>query len=861
MADKASSHWPITLTNGVAALFNLFLPLALVRILTPEQVGRYKIFSLYVMLSPGLFLISGLTNGLYHWAGKPESKNEVRQSWTLLLGVIAVLSVAGLAASGWLAAALKTPGPDIRLFFLSAPFLAASAFLEDLMISRGKIWTGSAYASGFNVLRAAGILLAAWWTRDVKTVLLVFFAATVVRAACGCLVFARSGELRPLFSREKTVSALRYAVPVSLAALAGLALSNADQMILSLRLAPEDFAFYAMGCLSIPPLQVLESSVNRVLIPRLSRAFNENERPAAAALFSEGVSELYRYLLPAAVGLIVYAEPIIRILFTERYAAAASFLKFYALFYVFLALPHDVVARARGDGKWILRTALLFTPLSIAGAWLATERWGAMGALGALLAAQLSIRVYSLNYQHRHFGVSLATFLPLNEMLFQTGLATAAAGASLLLHPLFSSPIAWFLVTGPMFAAFYLGGTYAVHLKRLAAGKGPIHVLQLSQTLGLGGLEKVVYSLSRDLKRDDRFAVSVATYDHPDGGPTLAPRFQESGIPLFQWRKGSGFSCRTVFRLVAIILSKNVRVVHAHDLGPLVYGSLGKLLSPTRVKLFLTVHTLLDIEQNRLYRFYFKVFLRFTDRVIAVSPAVRAGLLAIGTPASKVEVIPNGVDFASAGDAPPDRSDRQALRALLLDGRRPAVQESRWILCLARLHPGKGQEVVLDVWRALPPERRAALGLFFVGQEAHPGYADLLREKIRDLPDGDRVVVAGPSDRPEDWIRASDLFISGSLLEGMPLAPLEAIGSGLPAVLSDIEGHRFLTPWAHTFDPKDPVEGARRIMALADMIEGQGEAASWPRCWAAGSAVRNGWGMSAMTASYARLIHSQACPL
>src|SRR5438874_2292128 len=70
VADRLDSHWPISLSNGAAALFNMFLPLALVRILPLDQVGRYKFFFLYVTLSPGLFFVSGLTNGLYHWTGK-----------------------------------------------------------------------------------------------------------------------------------------------------------------------------------------------------------------------------------------------------------------------------------------------------------------------------------------------------------------------------------------------------------------------------------------------------------------------------------------------------------------------------------------------------------------------------------------------------------------------------------------------------------------------------------------------------------------------------------------------------------------------------------------------------------------------
>lgn len=40
------------------------------------------------------------------------------------------------------------------------------------------------------------------------------------------------------------------------------------------------------------------------------------------------------------------------------------------------------------------------------------------------------------------------------------------------------------------------------------------------------------------------------------------------------------------------------------------------------------------------------------------------------------------------------------------------------------------------------------------------------------------------------WLQASNLFVSASASEGMPLAVLEAISCGLPALLSDIPAHR-----------------------------------------------------------------------
>ena len=850
------SHWPITLTNGAAAVFNLFLPLALVRILSPEQVGRYKVFSLYIILGPGLFLVSGLTNGLYHWVGKyPETKAEVRQSWTLLVGITAVLCAIGMIFSRGLEGVVGIPALDIRLFLLSSPFLLGAMFLEDLMIAKGRIWTGSLYASGFNVLRAAAVLFAAWWTHDVENVLWAILATTVVRTIIGLLLLSNSDEIKPIFSKQKSLNALRYAVPVSIAALAGLALQNMDQMILSFRLTPAKFAFYAMGCLSVPPLQVFETSVNRVLIPRLSRAFGMADFRRAAALFSQGVSELFRFLLPATLGLILYSRPIIHILFTDRYMAAAGYLRFYALFYLLFALPYDVVARARGDGGWILKTSLIFAPLSIGATWLATGRWGAMGALIAFLSVQLAIRLYSLVYQRRCFGADYSDFLPLKEMLQQTGLALAAGAGVIALRPLFSDARTWFLVTGPIFTLIYFGATYAARLGRQAVLTERIHVLELSQTLGLGGLERMLYSLAQALNRQTRFKVLVATYDHPSGGPSLKAQFQEAGIPLVQWEKGRGFSLRNVFRLIRVISAERIEIVHAHDIGPLIYGGLAKVLSPRRVRLFLTLHTLLHVQHSRLYRMYFKFFLRFADGIIAVSPGVKAGLLALGVGAERVEVIPNGAVFPMSSPGLRAPTEKQALRKSLLPGLPPALYSARWMLCLARLHPGKGQDIVLDVWRALPKNARAELVLLFIGQETDPSYGESLRKTIAGSLDRGRIVVPGPSDRPEDWIRAADLFISGSTHEGMPLAPLEAVGAGLPTILSDIEGHRFLKPWTRGFDTRNPGEGAEKVLEVLGALKNDGEAPYFERQWRETESLRNQWNTPSMTASYAAMFN------
>src|SRR5262245_66401931 len=98
--------------------------MVLVRVLSPDQMGHYKIFFLYVTLCPGLFLVSGLTNGLYHWAGKyPETKPEIRQSWALLVGITLLICSIGLLFSHWIAPALKISIPDLALLLATAAII------------------------------------------------------------------------------------------------------------------------------------------------------------------------------------------------------------------------------------------------------------------------------------------------------------------------------------------------------------------------------------------------------------------------------------------------------------------------------------------------------------------------------------------------------------------------------------------------------------------------------------------------------------------------------------------------------------------------------------------------------------------
>ena len=70
--EATSSHWPISICSFVSAIASLLIPILLVRVLSAEEVGFYKVFFLYMALSPVFFGITGLQNGLCYFSGDEQ---------------------------------------------------------------------------------------------------------------------------------------------------------------------------------------------------------------------------------------------------------------------------------------------------------------------------------------------------------------------------------------------------------------------------------------------------------------------------------------------------------------------------------------------------------------------------------------------------------------------------------------------------------------------------------------------------------------------------------------------------------------------------------------------------------------------
>ena len=173
--------------------------------------------------------------------------------------------------------------------------------------------------------------------------------------------------------------------------------------------------------------------------------------------------------------------------------------------------------------------------------------------------------------------------------------------------------------------------------------------------------------------------------------------------------------------------------------------------------------------------------LRFLDwwaRVVMVlNPAMAEEAKAAGLPAERLEWMPNPVDTARFAPLAP--AERAALRERL--GLRA---DTECIVFVGRMAPEKELPVLVRSFARVAAARPAA-ELVLIGDG--PERAGL-EAQVRELGLTGRVRFTGfmTEESVREWLRAADLFALLSSLEGFPVSLLEAMATGVPAVVSDI---------------------------------------------------------------------------
>lgn len=171
---------------------------------------------------------------------------------------------------------------------------------------------------------------------------------------------------------------------------------------LALAVEPGGVAYlYLANRLMELPLGLIAIAVSTVAFPAISVAFSRGEQGGAVARYRESVKLVLCLMIPSAVGLIILAEPIMRVLFLygavteENLARTVPILQVFALGLPFysLATLATRVFHAQRDTRTPVKVAALAFVLNLVGSLILMRPYGVLGLAWANL---VSIVIQSL---------------------------------------------------------------------------------------------------------------------------------------------------------------------------------------------------------------------------------------------------------------------------------------------------------------------------------------------------------------------------------------------------------------------------------------------------------------------------------
>jgi glycosyltransferase involved in cell wall biosynthesis len=298
-----------------------------------------------------------------------------------------------------------------------------------------------------------------------------------------------------------------------------------------------------------------------------------------------------------------------------------------------------------------------------------------------------------------------------------------------------------------------------------------MRVLHISVRADYGGGPEHIYQLVNGLK-DNMDCFIACPKDDP-----YWYRYEEligpSHLVEIPHRK---FSMGYLFVVYKFIRKKSIDVIHSHGKGAGIYGRFLSIL--TRMPSVHTPHGIhlgqYSLFKRYLYIFYEKFFSMFLNKVIYVSDSERELSHKYKLwPVIKGVVIPNGVNNISYSI-----EEKKEIRDRL--GLNP---EDFVVICNSRFDNNKNMKEAYEIAKCFKE-----ILFIWIGD----GPEKVALENKAQTEGVSNIKFVGFINNVKDYLISSDIILSTSKGEGMPLALLEGMSAGLPIVATNVVGNKDL---------------------------------------------------------------------
>jgi glycosyltransferase involved in cell wall biosynthesis/O-antigen ligase len=322
-----------------------------------------------------------------------------------------------------------------------------------------------------------------------------------------------------------------------------------------------------------------------------------------------------------------------------------------------------------------------------------------------------------------------------------------------------------------------------------------MNVLHVVVNLSVGGVENTITRVISGYQKERFHPILCCIREEGMLAQTLLGQGYE--VISLSRMKSRRFDFPAIAKLYKIIKEKNIRIVRTHQYHANVYGRIAAILAGVPC-IVASVHNIYTRDRKLHRRLLNKFLSKFTDRIVAVSNAVKEDITRYDAISEdKITVIYNGIPLNEFNCSLPPQKAREILNL---------PQDITLIGSVGRLVEQKGHRYLIESASRIGESCIVIAGDGPIRKDLEE-YARTLQVKTIFLGTIEPKIVPV-------FLRAIDIFCFPSVWEGFGIALVEAMSAGLPIVASDIPPHREVVADAGILVPSRNAEKMAESLTL-----------------------------------------------
>jgi O-antigen/teichoic acid export membrane protein len=350
----------------------------------------------------------------------PQSIRDLLRSLEIIYGLIAFVVVALIfvaapwLAAHWLKSGQMSPATVAHAITIMGFVLAArmveQVYRGSLQGMQLQVWLNVAQSLLATFRWGGAVIVLAYvvpsidaffiWQGFVSLVTLFIFAhQTYIRLP--------QGERVAHFDLPALIRVRQFAGGMAATTFLALLLTQVDKVLLTKLISLEDFGYYSLAASVAGALGFLVNPMATAILPRLTELAGKSQERALIATYHGASQWLATLLVPAALVIAVFGEPLLfawtgNIQLANKTAHILTVLAIGTLFNGFMHVPY-MAQLAHGWTSFAVRMNIVAVILIVPAVWLMVPRYGAIGAAAAWLALNAGYLFIGIHFMHHRF--------------------------------------------------------------------------------------------------------------------------------------------------------------------------------------------------------------------------------------------------------------------------------------------------------------------------------------------------------------------------------------------------------------------------------------------------------------------------